>query len=264
MMEIRNSKLEVRNYIIASFVIVVGLLYFKDVLAACDPGTSPYRAEYLVTSPSLSGKFYSKSNVCIVNGDAQDVAFDIQVVPAYDQLKNDYYTGSKYQRELTALEVSSGSLTLDNQYSYHTSEDLSVTSIQSTGGSAIALIFVEKNLEITSNILFGKGDVTSGLVFIVKGNVYIQPAVTEINAVIIPEGTILTAAPLDGFCDPDAFTQILTINGSLISINPVSAIYFCRRNPDNNLPSEIINNQPKYLILLKNTLSNPQQKWSEL
>ena len=43
----------------AVFLLLVGLLYYNEVLAACDPGSSPSRADLLVTSPTLSGKFYS-------------------------------------------------------------------------------------------------------------------------------------------------------------------------------------------------------------
>lgn len=251
---IRHDKHGILTFIVAVFMILVGLLYFNDVFAACDPGTSPPRADLLVTSPALSGKFYSKTLVCIVNTNASDVSFDTQA--DYNSLKTDYFTRSNF----TKTEVSGTSLTLQNEHIYHSANDLSLSSVS---GSGIALVFVDGNLEITSNILYGKADLASGLVFIVKGDVYIRDTVTEVNAVIISEGRIYTAAPLNSPC-VDQPTPTLTINGSLISINAGAPIAFCRKKLDNRTPAEIVNNEPKYLILLKNILSSPVQQWSEI
>ena len=192
-----------------------------------------------------------------MNVSGQTISFDTTNMPNYDRLKEDFYTKSSFPK----IEVSSSSLTIQNETIYHSGGDLSVSSVS---GSGIGIVFVDGNLEIAANLLYGKGDISSGLVFIVKDNVYIRSSVTEVNAVIVAEGRILTAAPLNGSCNPDEITQTLVVNGSLISINSTSPINFCRNKADNRTAAEIINHQTKYLILLKNIFSDTVQQWSEI
>lgn len=136
----------------------------------------------------------------------------------------------------------------------------------------VGVIFVEKDLFInpsSSQIVRTVGN--AGLVFIVKGNVYIAPTVTRVDAVIISQGTIYTAAT-DSPCStsqvsessPGVLIQPLTINGSLIALNDTLPIKFCRSLADNTQPAEIINHQVKYLVILRNLISDTWQKWSEI
>lgn len=134
------------------------------------------------------------------------------------------------------------------------------------------VIFVNGTLNINANYTYGSN--TSGTVFVVKGNVNINQSVTRIDAVIISEGIIYTAG---GGCATNSVTEkspgvpieALTINGSIISLNQdpaltTPAIKFCRTLLNNSLPAEKINHQVKYLVILKDLISDTWQKWSEI
>ena len=132
-------------------------------------------------------------------------------------------------------------------------------------GSYTGVVFVENNLNITGDYTYGTA--TNGTVFVVKGNVYINPTtVTRVDAVIISSGTIYTAAVAGTTCTASSVTTVqpLTINGSLISLDPVKPIIFCRSLADNSQPAEKINHQVKYLVILRDLLSDTYQKWSEI
>lgn len=133
-------------------------------------------------------------------------------------------------------------------------------------GNQTGVIFVDGNLTINpSNNKLTHGSATSGLVFVVKEDVYIDTSVTQVDAVIIAEGTIYTAASPGHSCATSAVTaSTLTINGSLISLNPDKPIKFCRKLSDNSQPAEVINHQVKYLVILRDLLSDTYQKWSEI
>ena len=89
---------------------------------------------------------------------------------------------------------------------------------------------------------FTYGNANSGIVLVVKGDVNIDPAITQVDAVIITQGTIYTAATAGARCTGSSVTAPqLTINGSLISLHPEKSIKFCRTLNDNSSPSEIVN-----------------------
>lgn len=123
------------------------------------------------------------------------------------------------------------------------------------------VIFVDGELTINTNLTHTSNN--AGLVFVVKGDVNINPAVTEIDAVIISSGKIYTAG--EG-CTKNLInvgTDALVINGSLISLDQ-GAIVFCRTLTDNTEAAEEINEQPKYLVILRDLFSDTLQKWSEV
>lgn len=243
-------------FIFLSFVIV-GLFYYSDTFAACE-GT-PTKVDLLVTSPVLTGNFYSRDNVCIVNVDAKEIAFDTFTIPNYDKLKSDYYDKAKDDDKKVIL---SGSPTVQNKKVYLASSNLTINSVS---GSGVALIFVGGNLEIIADINYRSTEADSGLVFIVKNDVFIRDNVNTVNAVIISEGTIYTAASLGSSCARSSLDlPTLTINGSLISLNGDRPIIFCRVNPDPDTPSELINHEAKFLILLRRLMSDPFVKWFEI
>ena len=102
----------------------------------------------------------------------------------------------------------------------------------------------------------------------------IDKSVKLINAVIISDNTVYTAVDLlanppvttciKNNIDVGASTNALTINGSLISLKEGS-IVFCRKLTDDFLwPAEKINQEPKYLVILKDLFSDTLQKWSEI
>ncbi len=156
------------------------------------------------------------------------------------------------------------------QKSSPTSNDGNLTLSAAIPGNRIGVIFVAGNLII--NPSSGTvGTTQDGLVFVVKGDVFISPSTTRIDAVIISSGRIYTAASSGSTCSSSApvlTTSPLIINGSLVSINQEPAeqtpIKFCRTLANNTQAAEQINAQPKYLVILRNMLSDTLQRWSEI
>lgn len=106
-------------------------------------------------------------------------------------------------------------------------------------------------------------DALTGTVYVVSGNVIIDPSVTRIDAVIISYGTIYTEG-VDCTMSSDPPGSQLIINGSLVSLNADEPIQFCRKLADNSTAAEKIVNQPKYLVILRDLMSTTVQKWSEI
>lgn len=141
--------------------------------------------------------------------------------------------------------------------------------------AAPVVVFVGGNLTINGNITYG-GAVdalgnnikTYGTVFIVKGSIFVAPAVTELDAVFI------TAGPTNSqFCDAASSspcptsvvpTNALTINGAVISLNPSSPPQFMRTLSNNSTPAETINYQPKYLVNFKDIFGRSLSIWNEI
>ncbi|MBI2334640.1 hypothetical protein HYU96_02455, partial [Candidatus Daviesbacteria bacterium] len=123
------------------------------------------------------------------------------------------------------------------------------------------VVFVDGSLLFDTNFTYGGPG--SGMVFVVKGDVNIEKAVTRVDAVIISEGTICTSYDKVGNSCSDSNVPLL-INGSLISLNQAKPILFRRRLADNSLPAEKIVWQPKYLVILKDLFADTYQKWSEI
>lgn len=123
------------------------------------------------------------------------------------------------------------------------------------------IILVDGNLSINTNLTHDNKN--AGLVFVVKGDIIIAPSLTRIDAVMISSGTIYTAG---AGCEINsvASTESLIINGSLISLDSQKPIRFCRTMLDNNQPAEKINQQPKYLVILRDLYSDTLEKWSEI
>ncbi len=149
-----------------------------------------------------------------------------------------------------------------------------------------AVIFVDGNLEIgdmnvsssnnRSALDFTLGN-NNGVVFIVKGDVNFGRNVSRFDGVIIAQGTVCTSfdGGSGGSCevsrngahsnaDNGGETKQLTINGNLVSLDPSKPIKFVRNLilstaafPDGNdiTPAEVIKVQPKYLVILKDLLS---------
>lgn len=167
----------------------------------------------------------------------------------------------------------SGSINLgeSTDHIYQFTNDVIIDNQGDITGANTGVVFIQGNLNIGP--LPGKtlkhGNKKSGLVFVVKGNVNIHQSVEEIDAVIIAEGIICTAYDGTACLDGNTQTPQLTINGSLISLNqnnPAEPIRFRRNLGADNVatPAEKIVYQPKYLVILRDMLSDTFQKWSEV
>lgn len=237
-------------------IIAVVLFLLPTVLAqspSCPiQSPNPGVSKGLISAPALSGNFGSDTGACVI--DPNKASFVPFKIPSYDDLKSLYYTQSKVTNKSTITTLS----TISDQYVYYRAGDLTVNGLS---GTATAVVFVDGNLSITGNL---NSSVTNA-VFVVKGDINIDPSVTRVDAILISQGIIYTAGT---GCNTNGVpaSSALTINGSLISLNTTASvpIKFCRTLADNSLPAEKVINQPKYLVILRNLLSDTYQKWSEI
>lgn len=247
--------------------------------AGCQTGQG---ATGLISAPSITGFGNNIGGVGVCNQDPSS-AFVTQKIPTYEKLKSRYFTqvkqtssvtkhapliGDKTQADLIFLSGSDHVYYIQKTTPY----DGNLTISANMAGTT-ALVIVDGNLNINSNLCYsttcpaGTPHPTSGIVFVVRGNVYISPSVTRIDAIIISEGSIYTAASSsDLLCNKNTvLSDPLVINGSLISLEVQKPIVFCRTlRTGNTAPSEQINHQVKYLVILRNLLSDTWQRWSEI
>lgn len=255
--------------IITIITVILTVILKPPALAQTDcGGGTPSRAQGLVTSPSLAGKF-GTTGACVIDSKTAFAPFKI---PTYLDLKSLYFDQSKLARSGTNQQLftlegdQSGGISLtDRDKIYYIKGNLTIDNPSDISGNQTGVIFVDGNLLINPNSKkFTHGNENSGIVFVVKGNVNVAEEVTQIDAVIISEGAICTA--FDGTSCPltNVKTSPLIINGSLVSLNPNKSIRFKRTLTDNSKPAELINHQVKYLVILRNLYSDTLQKWSEV
>lgn len=256
-----KDKLKVLSIIIVCFILFLLLPtnYQLPIVSAqtssCGSGTT--RATALVSTPSItSGSKFNTSGACIIDIKTTFAPFKI---PSYDDLKSIYYDQSKS----TKVELANGYTDpISPNTIYHRGSDVEVNSFRPLTGSGTAVIFVGGNFYIKSDINYGSP--TSGVVFVVRGDVNIDKAVTIVTAILISSGTICTA--FDGTSCPSSniTASQLIINGSLISLDAGKPIKFRRALTDNSQPAEKIVYRPKYLVILRNLFADTLQKWSEV
>lgn len=205
-------------------------------------------------------KFGNSDSVCITGNEALYRGFK---VPSYQDMEDQFYTFNRFLAKKSDLPQ--GSLAFSGDGLYLHKDNLTINPSYSPTGSGAQVIFIRGDLNITGDIDYAKdgeatADSSSGLVFVVSGNINIYSNVRKVNAVLISFGQICTAYLATSSTCANGTTDItedLTINGSLISLNktPNSGnIKFRRYLEDNLQPAEIINQQPKYLYILKGGL----------
>ena len=259
---------------------------FAAITPGCEtpPGSDlPRVTGGLVSTPSLGSgtQFYTSEGKCVVNDATVFVPFKI---PTVNDLKSLYFTqkNSSTITKTTITPISSpgatqtdipfNSATGYNIYNITGSFNNLVLSGNNQDGNNpngnTGVVFVDGYLNITSNYTYGGAN--DGAVFIVSGNIYIESDVTTIDAVLIAGGRIYTATTV-GTINPCVASAVsvptkLTVNGSLISLTQSSPIVFCRNllSTNNTEAAEIIFHQPKYLVLLRNTVAQTLQKWTEI
>lgn len=270
---------------ITIILVIIFILKIPTFAQTSTCGTGTARATGLVSTPSLTTPKFGTTGGCVINPRAAFVSFKI---PSFDELKSLYYTQNQTltatKHELPTLPT--GDKTQDDipftdttDSLYHVNGNLLISS--NNQGSRSGVVFVEGDLNITGNYCYGStcptGPLSSsiGTVFVVKGNVYISPSILRVDAVIISQGTICTAANFSTTPPTCPLTNVTTaqleVNGSLISLNEASPILneappikFRRTLPDNTRPAEKIIHQVKYLVILRNLYSDIIQKWSEI
>lgn len=246
--------------------------------ANCPPITTPRVERGLVSAPTIAAKFTNQEGTCVTELPAALPAHDI---PTYDKLKLKFYdraASGMPKAEVTVFppnDVSCANNFCGNKLYYAAGNiDIGTRSAPATTltptGTGAQVFFIGGNLDINQNLIYADNDQNSGLVFIVKGNIYIDHAVTRVNAVLISSGTLCTDSD-SGTCpagSASASRNQLTVNGSLISLGADDAggttkLRLRRLLFDNSQPGEIINAQPKYLVILKDLLAEDLQIWAE-
>lgn len=226
--------------------------------------SNPRVRDGLITTPDITGsqdKFGNDTGSCVIDSKSTFIPFKI---PTYEELKSIYFTQSKaVNKPINPSDTIIGSPNANTLYHYnYTGTTVSTPGLNYTYSTGAAIFFVDHNLNINGNIT---GTAGGGLVLVVGGNVNIaSQSVNQIDAVIISQGVICTA--FDGTTCLDgstAVTQKLTVNGSLISLTAAGAL-FKRNLADNSEAAEVIYQNPKYLVILKDLFSNTLQKWSEI
>ncbi len=238
---------------------------------ACGSGTA--RSTGLVstpqTGPNGQGTKFNTTGACAI--DPAKIPFAPYKLPSYDDLKSLYFDQAKESITIKK-QIDTGNMGEGGLSSYlsggknliYIKGYLSMNN--NIGGSNTAVVFIDGDLYFSSPMTqFTYGNAGSGIVFIVKGNVNIDQSVNRIDAVIISAGKIYTAGANCSHNPPLVTTNQLVINGSLVSLNENNTIEFCRTLANNSTaPAERINQQPKYLVILRNLYSDTIQKWSEI
>lgn len=245
--------------------------FLNKVSAQC---TVSDRNQGLVSSAGgITGNFGNSIGTCVTDSKAAYAPFK---VPTYNDLKSIHYDQAKQPvAEVAKLPITgnydvsdANRGNINKHHLIHTTGNMSwagTNPFYYNPGSGEttpiynAVIFIEGNLTINSNINYNSQ--IAGLVFIVKNDVFINPAVTTINAMIVSEGAIYTAYDVSDGNATNSVTgvQPLIVNGSLISIyggsDTTKRIVFNRSLSDNSRPAEVVNFQPKYLVILRKLLT---------
>lgn len=264
--------------------LLLALAYYRPSFAAIEPWLLPCpvqqspnsRAEGLISAKNISIKFGNPKGACVISPQAPFAPYTID---AYEDLKSRYFTQAKSSAAVAKhAPIGSGEDINEDKIDLGSAVNPNYDHLYLINGNLIkrpglgflqdpvikpaGLVFVEGNFSIKSDIGY-----TGGLVFVVKGDVLIDQSVTSINAVIFSSGTIYTATD-SGSCNhnsPVPASQ-LTIYGSLIALDENKPIEFCRTlgAGNSNTPAELINHQPKYLVILRNLFADTFQRWSEI
>lgn len=292
-LQVTGFRLQVTVILAALFILVALLVlqpttYNLPTAYAADPclnQTTNPRAGGLISAPEISSnKFSNATGNCVIDLKAAFVSYKI---PTYADLKSLYFDQSKSAAKVE----SSGSIGEGSLSNYlqgaspknliHIMGFLSMNN--NIAGSNTAVVFIDGDLYFYSPLTqFTYGNNSSGIVFVVGGNVYIDQTVRQIDAVVISAGNIYTASSGGGTCNTNSSptNSQLLINGSLISIyrdkNQATSctsasppancpvIKFCRSLADNNTAAEKIVHQPKYVVILRDLFADTLQRWSEI
>lgn len=235
----------------------------------CSPTGTPIVSGLLSTA-NLEGtaNLINSSGACVIDNTAP---FSSGIIPKYADLLSSYYTQSKAKTSKIDGDGSQSTLSAIEDTVYYITGNFTLSG--NPTGTKTYVVFIDHDLNINKDYIYDSS--TSGTVFIVQGNVNIDPLVTRIDAVIIAGGTIYTAGANCSSTNKISSNQ-LVVNGSLIALTDTAdtntptpprtgnpPIQFCRILSNNTAPAELINHQVKYLVILRNLMSDTVQKWSE-
>ncbi len=255
-------------FLITLFTIQSGWISKVNAQIVCNPAD---RNQGLVSGTGLSGTFGNPNGQCVIDPKAAYARFK---VPNYDELKSVFFTQNKSVASQTLNTTSTpgcsggNTIFLKNlvftnktvvnvqcNYTHIADTDPTNGPFATVGTSQTVVIFADNHLYIDTDLNYG-GD-NYGVVIIAKGDIYIAPTVTKINAILVNQGAIYTTNNGSSYTSLVPGSLQLVINGSLISLGQSSGarVYFNRSLTDNNVPAEIVNYQPKFLVLLRGLLT---------
>lgn len=248
--------------LLALIIALTSFFYFqtRNVFAQCLQ--SSLNEGLLSAVGTIAGNTGNVNQICVTG--TEEASYREFKVPSYQDLEDQYYSLnlSGYKKTIAPPQSPSGTLNFSTTGNgiYVQNGNLAINSASGTG---VQVIFVRGNLNINGNITYANNDINSGLVFIVRDNIYIAPSVTQVNAVLIVVGqnnatTGIICTSWNGTaCANVPPASQLVINGSLISLNkynltsPESAIKLVRDLNVNDRAAEVINKQTKFLYILR-------------
>lgn len=134
------------------------------------------------------------------------------------------------------------------------------------------VVFVNGDLFIRNNITIPKTGAaagTSGIIFIVKGNIGIATSVTQLHGIFMAGGAIDNSCNGSSFSGNDCLSaesgrnNPLTVEGSMISLN--GGFKTERKNPANpDDPSEKFIFRPDLLLTASSIIGNVNYTWTEV
>lgn len=292
-----------KNFSVLSLVLITGLLLIGLYLVRVGTNFVVYAqscpnnnlASGLVTALTDIQGLGNIQSICAtgsgVHIDLREATYNVET---YEDIFNNYFNGSGISVSKVKIENQPDyQINTDSYQLFHINSDLNITAGSISGLEPgwptlkPTMVFVQGNLNILSDINYANpvaGDPKSniGLVFVVRGKINISSVVSNINAVLIAQGDLLpgvlptathsicTACASNGTnnsrrtISPTQFDSSLIINGSLIALNKNYPITFNRQKENNTDPVEVISGQVKYMIILKDLITQPFQRFVEL
>ncbi len=192
-------------------------------------------------------------------------------LPTYEKLRSVYFDQFKPPSGTEKVTLSSSfDSTLINLSDKNRLYWVKKESSQPASGSLIVgkniavqksgVIFVDNDLYINTNLTHSATG--AGLIFIVKGNVYVNQNVTEVDALIITTGTFCSSWNGADCVSKNPDSQLL-IKGSVISLSADKKPRFVRKITDNYQPAEQLDYQPKYMVIFKDIFAKDLKIWTE-
>lgn len=241
------------------YIFVSPLAFAQTPCQVTGAGEESFADGLISAGGGITGKVDSATGACVVDPAAKYATYELP--KNYEELKNTYYLRAKpisttTRNASTSDTTQSGIRNLDTKNQiYNFTGDFRVSG--NISGDKVGIIFIDGSLTIQNNLDYPA--TSGGLVFIVKNNVFIVSNVTKIDAVIISFGEICTLANPSRTClstpTSNPYNDQLIVDGSFISLNQASPIKFIRSLRDNREAAELIIQQPKFLVLLKDIFS---------
>ena len=211
---------------------------------------------------------------CIASSSAS--ISQLQSIKSYADIKSIYLDQAKLPAGINIVRFTPGDKTENdinlnsNDTIYHIQGDLNLSG--DITGTKIGVIFIDGNLTINPiNKTFNYGTSTSGIIFIVQGEIRIGYEVTQVNAFMVTFGPFCSA--YFGGCS-EIQTQQLIINGSVVALDgadtsedgdTIGETRFVRYLQNNSTQeAERINFDPKYLVVLRTIFARDSLIWSEI